>query len=173
MVENKKLLVAEELRKQTGGGAAMQDNYCLSVGCIVRRRDEVLLVRHTYGGAKGKLLIPGGYCNVGELPEEAACREVLEETKVTAKVNAMLGIRCNRKTWYALMVMDYIEGEPESDHNENSEVVFVNVEEALERDDVTHMTKVALRALLDKRDNLLFPDAEYRQIRGDDYELYI
>lgn len=37
----------------------MSDNYCLSVGCIVRKA---------------------------------------EETNVIAKVDAMLGIRCNRKT---------------------------------------------------------------------------
>ena len=47
----------------------MSDNYSLAVGCIVRRGDEVLLVRHTYGGAAGQLLIPGGHCNVDELPE--------------------------------------------------------------------------------------------------------
>lgn len=151
----------------------MGDNYSLSVGCIVRKEDEILLVRHTYGGAKGKLLIPGGYCNMGELPEEAACREVLEETKVVAKVNGMLGIRCNRKAWYALMVMDYVEGKPESDYNENSEVLFLNVEEALAREDVTHMTKVALKALLDKRDKLLLQDLDYKKVKGDDYELYI
>lgn len=150
----------------------MGDNYSLSVGCIVRKEDEILLVRHTYGGAKGKLLIPGGYCNMGELPQEAACREVLEETKVVAKVNGMLGIRCNRKAWYALMVMDYVEGEPESDHKENSEAIFVNVEEALGREDVTHMTKVALRALLDKGDKWLNQDMEYKRVRGNDYELY-
>lgn len=110
---------------------------------------------------------------MGELPEEAACREVLEETKVVAKVNGMLGIRCNRKAWYALMVMDYVEGKPESDYNENSEVLFLNVEEALAREDVTHMTKVALKALLDKGDKLLSQDLEYKKVKGDDYELYI
>lgn len=151
----------------------MGDNYSLSVGCIVRKEDEVLLVRHTYGGAKGKLLIPGGYCNMNELPEEAACREVLEETKVVAKVNGMLGIRCNRKTWYALMVMDYVEGEPQSDNKENSEVLFMRVEEALVREDVTHMTKVALKALLVNDDRLLLQDMEYKSVKGDDYELYI
>lgn len=151
----------------------MGDNYSLSIGCIVKKEDKVLLVRHTYGGAKGKLLIPGGYCNMNELPEEAACREVLEETKVVAKANGMLGIRCNRKTWYALMVMDYVEGEPKSDHKENSEAIFVNVEEALGREDVTHMTKVALKALLDKGHSLLLQDLEYKKVRGDDYELYI
>ncbi len=151
----------------------MSDNYCLSVGCIVRKAEEILLVRHTYGGAAGKLLIPGGYCNAGELPEETAPREVLEETNVVAKVDAMLGIRCNRKTWYALMLMDYIEGEPESDQNENSEAMFMSVKEALERDDVTHMTKVALKAMLSADKKLLYSDEEYKKAKGTDFTLYI
>ena len=76
----------------------MGDNYNYSVGCAVIRGDEILLVRHTYGGAAGKLLIPGGYLNEGELPEEAAAREVFEETKVRASVESRIGIRCHRKT---------------------------------------------------------------------------
>ena len=151
----------------------MSDNYSLSVGCIVCKSEEVLLVRHTYGGAAGKLLIPGGYCNFGELPEEAAEREVLEEAGVKAKTNAMLGIRCNRNTWYALMVMDYVEGEPQSDGNENSEAVFMNMSEALEREDVTHMTKVALKAMRSSNKKLLYSDEEYKAARGTDFTLYI
>lgn len=156
----------------------MSDNYYLSVGCIVRKEDKVLLVRHTYGGASGKLLIPGGYCNAGELPEETAYREVMEETGITAKVKGALGIRCHRNNWYMLLVMDYTGGEPHSDHNENSEAIFMNAEEAIRQEDVTHMTKVALRALLDKKDitspdRLLYPDSEYKKVRGNDYELYI
>ena len=97
----------------------MIDNYNFSVGCIVRKEDEVLLVRHTYGRAKGKLLIPGGFCHKNELPEEAAVREVFEETKVTAKLRRMAGIRCDRNTWYMLLEMDYIDGIPTSDMLEN------------------------------------------------------
>ncbi len=151
----------------------MSDNYSLAVGGIVRKGDEVLLVRHTYGGAAGQLLIPGGHCNVDELPEEAAQREVLEETHVVANVEAMLGIRCGRNGWYALMLMDYVEGEPMSDGNENSEALFMKVEEALEREDVTHMTKVALRAMLSKDKVLLYSDEEYKQVRGNNFSLYI
>ena len=151
----------------------MSDNYSLAVGCIVRRGDEVLLVRHTYGGAAGQLLIPGGHCNVDELPEEAAQREVLEETHVVANVEAMLGIRCGRNGWYALMLMAYVEGEPVSDGNENSEALFMKVEEALEREDVTHMTKVALKAMLSKDKKLLYSDEAYKQVRGNDFSLYI
>ena len=71
----------------------MPDQYLYSVGCLVRKENQVLLVRHTYGGAAGKLLIPGGFCNQNELPEEAAEREVLEETGVTAKAGRLLGLR--------------------------------------------------------------------------------
>ena len=35
------------------------------------------------------------------------------------------------------------------------------------------MTKVALKALLNKGDRLLYPDPEYKKVRGNDYELYI
>ena len=66
----------------------MNDNYCFSVGCIVRRKQQVLLVRHTYGRAKGKLLIPGGFCHDNELPEEAAVREVFEERVLRQWLNA-------------------------------------------------------------------------------------
>lgn len=47
---------------------------------VQNQRGEILLVRHTY--APGWLL-PGGGVERGEIPEEAAVREVLEETGVT------------------------------------------------------------------------------------------
>lgn len=71
------------------------------------------------------------------------------------------------------MVMDYVEGEPESDRNENSEVVFMSMKEALERDDVTHMTKVALNAMLSEDKKLLYSDEEYKKAKGTDFTLYI
>ena len=151
----------------------MADNHWLSVGCIVRKGNGVLLVRHTYGGAKGKLLIPGGHCEEGELPSETAMREVMEETKVTAKPVAMLGVRCHRNGWYAIMVMDYVEGTPTSDNWENSEALFCDVQEALEREDVTHMTKVALQAMLRENPMLHSVDEEYKKHKGPDYELYM
>jgi ADP-ribose pyrophosphatase YjhB (NUDIX family) len=35
------------------------------------RNNEILLVRHTYGAAKGQLLIPGGHVQNEEMPETA------------------------------------------------------------------------------------------------------
>jgi len=151
----------------------MDDNYNFSVGCIVRKENKVLLVRHTYGGANGKLLIPGGFCHENELPEEAAVREVFEETHITAEVKRMVGIRCDRKTWYLLLEMDYIDGVPISDMHENSEVLFCEISEALMRSDCTEMTKVSLRKILDNSANYLRSDMEYKAHKGDNYTLYI
>lgn len=151
----------------------MNDNYNFSVGCIVRKENKVLLVRHTYGGANGKLLIPGGVCHENELPEEAAVREVFEETHITAEVKRMVGIRCDRKTWYLLLEMDYIDGVPTSDMHENSEALFCEIPEALTRSDCTHMTKVSLRKILDNSTDYLHSDMEYKAHKGDNYTLYI
>ena len=49
----------------------MSDNYFAGVGAIVLREGKVLLVRHKYGNAAGKLLNPGGFIHEGELPTDA------------------------------------------------------------------------------------------------------
>lgn len=151
----------------------MNDNYCFSVGCIVRKGNQILLVRHTYGGAKGKLLIPGGFCHENELPEEAALREVLEETGITAEVKRMAGIRCDRKTWYLLLEMDYVDGVPTSDMCENSEVLFCEIPEALTRSDCTEMTKAALRKITDGSGEYFYSDLEYKTHKGENYTLFV
>lgn len=151
----------------------MNDNYNFSVGCIVRKQNQILPVRHTYGGANGKLLIPGGFCHENELPEEAAVREVLEETGVTAEVKRMAGIRCDRKTWYLLLEMDYIDGVPKSDMHENSEALFCEISEALTRSDCTEITKVSLKKILDDSADYFYSDIEYKTHKGSNYTLFI
>lgn len=151
----------------------MNDNYNFSVGCIVRKENQVLLVRHTYGGANGKLLIPGGFCHENELPEEAAVREVFEETSIVAEVKRMAGIRCDRKTWYLLLEMDYVDGTPASDQQENSEAYFCEISEAFTRSDCTEMTKAALKKILDGSANYFISDLEYKKHKGDNYTLYM
>ena len=49
---------------------------------IVEINGKVLLVRHTYGTAKNRILCPGGYVGENELPTCAIEREFLEETGV-------------------------------------------------------------------------------------------
>ena len=116
---------------------------------------EVLLGRHTYGGGKGKLILPGGYVKFGELPEETAVREVLEETGVKVRPGKLLGIRCNRKDWYIMLETEYLSGEAFAADEENSEVIWLDSKEALQREDVPDLSKEAIKAMLYRKDKAL------------------
>lgn len=128
----------------------MENNtsWCQSVTGVVIKDGKVLLARHTYGGGAGKLIVPGGYIQFGETPEEALKREYLEETNVNVEPKQLIGIRFNTKDWYVAFLAEYISGEATSDNDENSEVVWLDIEEALGREDVPGMTKKLIECAL-------------------------
>ena len=109
---------------------------------------RVLLVRHTYGTAKDRILLPGGYVQEGELPTAAAEREICEETGVCAHADSLLAMQFKDDQWCAVFLMEYIEGKPRSDGYENSEVLLLPPEEAVERPDITNMSRAILKAYL-------------------------
>lgn len=116
-------------------------NWEKSVAGVVIRDGKVLLARHTYGAGKGLLIIPGGYIQQGETPEHAVVRELLEETGVTVEPTGVIGVRFNMHDWYVAFRAEYISGEAHSDGDENSEVVWLEVEKALTADDVPDLSK--------------------------------
>jgi len=61
------------------------------VKCLLRRRGEVLLVRHTYGTRRSEWDLPGGGVKRGEEPREAARREAREELGVEIDQWLLLG----------------------------------------------------------------------------------
>ena len=123
-------------------------NWQQSVAGVCMKDHKVLLARHTYGGGKGKLIIPGGYLNMGETPQDGLRREFLEETGITVEPAALLGIRFNAKDWYVVFSAQYISGDPTSDNNENSEVIWLDADEALTREDVPQLTKIMIAKAL-------------------------
>ena len=116
-------------------------NWQQSVTAIVIRDNKVLLARHTYGKGAGKLIIPGGYVEYGETPQAAVIREFLEETNITISPKEIIGIRFNMHDWYIAFSADYISGIERSDEDENSEVLWLAVDDALQRSDVPDLTK--------------------------------
>ena len=146
-------------------------NWCQSVTGVVIKEGKVLLARHTYGGGKGKLIIPGGYVNVGETPQEALKREFLEETKVEVEPLEIIGIRFNMKDWYIAFKAEYVSGEATSDNDENSEVVWMDIEEALSRDDVPELTKKLVEAAASGKSGLQYKDF-VANTRNAPYSLY-
>ena len=119
-------------------------NWTQSVAGVCIKDGKVLLGRHTYGNGKGMLIIPGGYVKLGEVPEETLQREFLEETGVKVKIGKLLGVRFSAKDWYAVFIAEYIEGDARSDGDENSEVVWIDIEDALKDDTVPGLTKTMI-----------------------------
>lgn len=112
---------------------------------------KILLVRHTYGAAKDRILLPGGFVAENELPTAAAEREILEETGVQAKAQSLMAVQFKSEQWCAVFIMDYISGTPKSDGYENSEVLLLPAEEAVRREDITNLSREILTAYKDKK----------------------
>lgn len=143
-------------------------NWSQSVTAVVIHDGKVLLSRHTYGAGKGRLIIPGGYLNHGEMPREALIREYLEETGVLIEPRELIGVRFNLRDWYAAFRADYVSGEAHSDHDENSEVLWLDVNEALTRDDVPDLTKKLIECALSGNG---FGEVDYKGVEPP-YELF-
>lgn len=123
-------------------------NWCQSVTGVVIKDNKVLLARHTYGSGKGLYIVPGGYVEFGEMPQNAVKREIFEETKIVAEPKNIIGIRFNDKDWYVAFSAEYVSGEASSDGDENDAVVWMDIPEALEREDVPGLTKTLIQCAL-------------------------
>jgi ADP-ribose pyrophosphatase YjhB (NUDIX family) len=59
--------------------------------------NRVLLVRRAMNPHRGFWSLPAGFVDYGESPEEAACRECLEETGLSTEIGDIIGIVSGRE----------------------------------------------------------------------------
>ncbi len=64
-----------------------------AAGLVINENGEWLVVKKKYSGLKGKWSLPAGFVQPGEMLDEAAVREVKEETGIDAEPVALLGLR--------------------------------------------------------------------------------
>ena len=133
----------------------MENNRKLSASCVVIKDNTVLLVKHTYGNAKGKYLIPGGFSENGEMPQITAEREVLEETGVAVKAKDLLAVRFTMEEVWCIFTAEYSEGDPVSDNCENEEAIFMPIDELLTSENVVATTKEIVKSALDVNTSVL------------------
>ncbi|MBT2687576.1 NUDIX hydrolase [Bacillus sp. ISL-47] len=62
-------------------------------GLVISPDGKWLVVKKRYGGLKGKWSLPAGFVEPGETADEAAVREIEEETGVKCTVKGMIGLR--------------------------------------------------------------------------------
>ena len=64
----------------------------VATGVVVLHEGQLLLVRRNHDPMLGRWAFPSGYVDAGEIVEEAAVREVLEETHVKVVLDQLLGV---------------------------------------------------------------------------------
>ncbi len=139
---------------------------------IIEIDGRVLLVRHTYGVAKDRILLPGGYVKENELPTLAIEREIFEETGVCCVAKDLFSMQFKSEQWCAVFTMLYKSGTPASDNYENNEVLLLTVDEALQREDLTNMSREILKAYKDNKNGLTKSDYLAKAHTEKDYVIF-
>lgn len=125
-----------------------------SAGGLIVKDNEVLLVRITYGANKGYWMLPGGFVEEGESFEEAAIREVREETGINAVPTRLVGVRTGFKDRqddrehgiYFIFEMEAVSGELTADGAEIAEVKYIPIADVLVDPQVVGLTQEIVRS---------------------------
>jgi len=125
-----------------------------SAGGLIVRDNEVLLVRIAYGANKGYWMLPGGFVEEGESFEEAAIREVKEETGIDAIPKRLVGVRTGYKERpddlehgiHLIFEMEVVSGMLSVDGGEISEVKFFPIDDLLTDPQVIGLTQEIVRS---------------------------
>lgn len=70
----------------------------LAADCVVfDRAGRLLLIKRGHPPFKGRYALPGGFVEVGETVEEAALRELKEETGIEGRIAGLVGVYSDPK----------------------------------------------------------------------------
>jgi len=128
----------------------------VGVGTVIVRDGHVLLVKRANAPAAGKWSIPGGLVHVGETVEEAAKREVREESGLRVMLKGLVGV-VNRiipdsagRVQYHYVLIDFV-GRPEPGEatagSDAAEVRWVPVSEVRQYDTTEGLVDMVERAV--------------------------
>ena len=90
------------------------DQPIVGVGAVVLNKGKILLEKRKNEPGKGKWSIPGGLVDLGESPEQAVIREVLEETCLEVESPRLVDVVSDvsldeaNKVKYHFVIIDYL-----------------------------------------------------------------
>jgi ADP-ribose pyrophosphatase YjhB (NUDIX family) len=100
----------------------------VTVSAAVRRDNDLLFVRETYGDFKGLWTFPAGFVDAGEQPDVAAIRETYEEAGVVCAIEGLVSVVTilwrGAPMLYLIFLARYVSGEPTPDGRETDAAAF-------------------------------------------------
>jgi len=147
----------------------------VGVGGFLRRGQDLLVVRKTYGPWAGQWTIPSGYIEPRESVVQTIEREVLEETGIVGRVEALVGVRNlvapRVNDTFLVFTMTYESGEPRPDGIEVREAAFVPMSQLATSAESAPFTKAVVAKVPGTKGMQLDP---YRPPAGTlDHEAYL
>jgi ADP-ribose pyrophosphatase YjhB (NUDIX family) len=133
-------------------------HYSLGVGGVVVEDGRVLFVRDARGAHHGRWTLPGGYVEFDERFDEAAVREVREETGLETEVEGLLAVRHRpdpgNNTTYVAFRLRKVGGSlwPGGDGVEVDKVAFLAPEEMAAERRLTGLSRMIAMAALEGAD---------------------
>ena len=146
----------------------------VGVAAIVRRARSILLVKEQQGRYEGRWGLPKGYVDDGELPRNAALRELKEECNVNGTVLGIQSVRERLLEGMPAIFIAYVVDIPHSavpsPNDEVSEASFIPIERFSELNWISDaMHSMALAAV---NSNQALRTIDYENNRGHPYMLH-
>lgn len=80
-----------------------------SAGVVAVKDNRIVMIKRGRPPSKGKWAFPSGFIELGETPEEAALREMEEESGVTGEIMDLIGVFYElSEVWGDLLVITYL-----------------------------------------------------------------
>ncbi len=131
-------------------------HYIGAGGVVINQRREVLVVVERYRGGHGRYIkLPGGALHQGEHLVDGVMREVLEETGVQTRFEALVccrhwhGYRYGKSDIYFVCRLSPLHEEIAFDSGELDECMWMSVEEYLSHTQVSSFNRRIVQAAID------------------------